>query len=547
MASPASVQHEVTEPLEPLPEVTLLVCLPPRWQELPGDLYAALQPRVDPLDFEREIGSISRRWLATSALVHVLVLATVIWIVPTLPLYMPVVIENRPQKSSAVYYQPPSLPQMEDARPSPAVSARHPGRHPATEAYHPTQTIRISRGSVIRTKVVDAPDPALPKVKGSTANLLAIAQMRQTFLPQLQAPPKPVELRNVPSTIARRSAQEPEVAADLSRLNSSVRALPRLPSSPAPQVRQQKPNPPAIQTSAGANKEAPMVSVSVDPGDAIAIPLEGMPGSLSMSPLGKRVSDSNESKSPAVTNADGSGSTGLHGTNGGPSPDAKAGDTSGTSPHPADSGSRTAAIASGSVPTRVPNLSPGVTVHGGVVSLESFGSRPAAAPAGVVNLGSFGPKAPALNTRTAAVNPPDPPRKPAPIVVVATGRSGGGLSTYNTFKSNFVYTIYFPTSAGMATMQFAEHAPSPGFAGELTPPDPISTPAGWKDTRPAAILLSCELDSSGHVQNLRVLESASQQSADVIEAVRTWRFHPALSAGRPVAVDALIGIGVGRR
>lgn len=185
-------------------------------------------------------------------------------------------------------------------------------------------------------------------------------------------------------------------------------------------------------------------------------------------------------------------------------------------------------------------------MRGGVVSLDGFGPKTPNPQAGVVSLDSFGPKIPASPSSSRERNTADPPRKPAPIVVVATGRSGGGLNSYGTFKSHTVYTVYFQTSAGLATLQFAEHAPSSNYKGDLTPPDALSTevppvPGG------AGIVLSCLLDASGHVRDIRVVEGAASHSQTVVEAVRSWRFHPALSAGQPVAVDALIGIGMSVR
>jgi Gram-negative bacterial TonB protein C-terminal len=58
------------------------------------------------------------------------------------------------------------------------------------------------------------------------------------------------------------------------------------------------------------------------------------------------------------------------------------------------------------------------------------------------------------------------------------------------------------------------------------------------------VVFACVLDESGHLQNLRVV-SGSSASPSLEEAVRRWIFHPALSGSQPVAVDALIGIGIG--
>jgi hypothetical protein len=584
----------------------LLVRLPSRWREFPGNLRAALQPGGAPLKIERKIGTMSPRWLSASALLHIITLVVLVWLVPRLPLDLPVVLDEHPSNYTAIYYQAPSLPQMEDSssEPSSSVSSN------SQEFFHPTQTIRISRGSVIKNKVVDAPDPALARVKGPTANLLSIIQAPLSALPQLQAPPQPVELQKVRSKIALPArtrepqpaaelsrlksipgplpqlpasstqaslpqlqpqpvelqkvqskiarpakATEAQPAADLSRLRNTANSLPRIPtaqSSSLPQLQAQPVELQKVQSKIARPAKAteaqpiadlsqlrntagtsglPTVVISTQPGNVIAVPADGTPGSLAMSPQGRQhpgpggdsgVTTHSAARGPG---ADGS-SHGAANSHGGPGSDATPG-----------------AGSSGGAATGAPNLSPGVTVHGGVVSLDRFGGKTPSPQAGVVSLDSFGPKLPPPPERR---NPVDPPRKPAPIIVVATGRSGGGLNSYGTFKNQMVYTIYFQTAAGMATFQFAEHDSSARYRGDLTPPDPLSTDVPTA-TRGPGIVLSCLLDATGHVQNARVVDGVSPYSQTVLEAVRTWRFHPALNAGQPVAIDALIGIGISVR
>lgn len=606
MASPACVQPESGKPAAPVPEVTLLVCLPSRWKEFPGNLRASLQPGGAPLPIEREIGSIRPRWLSTSAAAHVLSAIALIWLVPKLPLDLPVVLDNTSRNFTTIYYQAPSLPQMEDAGASPRSSRSFHGQ----EAFHPTQTIHISRGSVIRPKVVDAPDPALPRVKGATANLLSITQLPLPSVPQLQTQPvelpkvqskiarpatlaapqpaadlarlrntarslprlpttsassqlplpslpelqaQPVELQKVQSKIVRPANQTgPQPAADLSRLKNTARSLPRLPAASASAVRNPTPKPsPTEANQTGSTKELPSVVVSTQPGDMVAVPADGAPGSLAMSPQGRKQSGSG-------------GEAGTASSARGPDPAAGLSEKTPPGKGPSDNSS-SAAVAhaesasgpaagpgispaggSGAAATGAPNLSPGVTVRGDVVSLDRFATNTSAPQTGVISLDSFGPKVPASRSNSPESSTTNPPRKPAPIVVVATGRSGGGLNAYGTFKSHTVYTIYFQTAAGTVTLQFAEHAPSSIYKGELTPPD------AWSTDVPAphggsGVVLSCLLDATGHLRDIRVVEGAGPYSQTVVEAVRTWRFHPALSAGQPVALDALIGIGTSMR
>ncbi|MBZ5532839.1 MAG: energy transducer TonB [Acidobacteriia bacterium] len=604
MASPAFVPPRAAKRATPIPAVTLLVCLPSRWKEFPGNLRAALQPRRAPLKIERKIGQISPRWLSASASVHVLIIAILVWALPRLPLDWPVVLDEHPSNYTAIYYQAPSLPQMEDSRGSaPSTASSN-----SQEFFHPTQTIRISRGSVIKNKVVDAPDPALARVKGPTANLLSIIQAPLSGMPQLQAQPQPVELQNVQSKIARPAKRaEPQPVAELSQLGNAANSLPRIPTAqssslpqlqaqpvelqnvqskialPAKRVERQSgaelsqlgntsnslpripaayPSLPQLQAqpvelqkvqskiarpakateaqpaadlsqlrNTAGTSGLPTVVISTQPGNVIAVPADGTPGSLAMSPQGRQ--------HPGLA-----GDNGVTTRSAAPSPGAAGSSHGAAKPHGEPGSDATSGAGSpGGAATGAPNLSPGVTVHGGVVSLDRFGGETPSPQAGVVSLDSFGPKLPPPAERR---NPADPPRKPAPIVVVATGRSGGGLNSYGTFKNQMVYTIYFQTAAGMATFQFAEHDSSARYRGELTPPDPLSTDVPTA-TRGPGIVLSCLLDATGHVQNARVVEGVSPYSQTVLEAVRTWRFHPALNAGQPVAIDALIGIGISVR
>ena len=164
---------------------------------------------------------------------------------------------------------------------------------------------------------------------------------------------------------------------------------------------------------------------------------------------------------------------------------------------------------------------PGVDIRGGVVTLDSVGPR-----------------------AVAGTNPSVRPRKAAPMTIVATSRSGGGLAAYGAFKDRTVYTVYLDTTAGQAVLQFAarDGATASASPSGLTPPDPLitDTPGGVG----AGVVFACLLDASGHVQNLRVISSVPPNPA-LEDAVRKWIFHPVLNGGQPVDVDALIGIGVG--
>ena len=74
-------------------------------------------------------------------------------------------------KYDIIYYSGNELPRTEDV--GGAESGRS-GRSGGREAHHPTQTIRVARGSTLRETVADAPKLDLPKSNSAVANLLAL-------------------------------------------------------------------------------------------------------------------------------------------------------------------------------------------------------------------------------------------------------------------------------------------------------------------------------------------------------------------------------------
>jgi len=549
MASPVFVPRDNAQQTTPAPSVTLLVVLPSRWKEFAGNLRAALGPSARRLAIEKSMGRLAPDWLAVSMTAHIVFMAALIWLVPVLPLSLPVVLDERPSQYKVIYYRTPSLPEMEDvpsrnSRPSPASAV--------AEAFHPTQTIRVSRGSALRTTVVDVPEHFLRRVTTPTANLLSLTAVPSAPAPVLEAPPAPVEIRKSTSKLARSaSPAAPSAKPDLSRVGA--RNLPQLPSSKSavslaltPEPNPAAAVPPAMpkahidtvvqqaadlhqaaitkvpeqsleQNPAGtvSTNEPPAIVISTNSADSVGVPAYGGPGSLAMSPKGHPVPDGgvpgtgDKTAAPGRGNGDRASAPGTGNAAGGP---ALGGSGSGT---PASGGK-------GNAGSRT--LSPGITVRGGVVSLDSFGPRTR-------------PPDPDLKKSV------DPARKPAPLIVVATGRSGGGLSKYGVFKSQQVYTVYVETNSGAAVLEFALHNPV-NPSGEITPPDAIKA-----ELPPAAnrtgLVISCWLDSSGNVRDVRLLEGTSANVQAVVDAIRAWRCHPALMGGLPVAVDALIGIGRG--
>jgi len=137
---------------------------------------------------------------------------------------------------------------------------------------------------------------------------------------------------------------------------------------------------------------------------------------------------------------------------------------------------------------------------------------------------------------------PEARRKDVPIAVIATSRAGGGLKAYGAFKNRMVYTIYIDTAAGRVVLQFAAQNSTGAYAAGLTPPDPLITDMPSAISGPG-VVFSGVLDTAGQFQNIRMMAGSAPNQ--VLEALRRWRFHPVLIGKQPVAVDALIGIGVG--
>ena len=74
-------------------------------------------------------------------------------------------------KYDIIYYSGNELPRTEDVG---GAEAGRSGRSGGREAHHPTQTIRVARGSTLRETVADAPKLDLPKSNSAVANLLAL-------------------------------------------------------------------------------------------------------------------------------------------------------------------------------------------------------------------------------------------------------------------------------------------------------------------------------------------------------------------------------------
>lgn len=554
MAQLTAIPPERPKPRIRGPVLTLVV-FPPRRAQFFSNLRVAFSLGPRRLPSEIKLGRAPGRWFSTSMLLHVIVLGLWLMLPKVLPNPPVVVQQEEPSKDNVVYYQADALPEMDDSGGS---KMGHSGRSGGQEAFHPTQVIRVSRGPTILPSVVDTPKLSLPRIKVPAANLLSLAAAPAPAAPVLAPAPVTVPVERTNSRIVM-----PAITAPKPNLRVAPGTMPELTPIPTSAVAKAEPEKaltlpprprPALPTKAnvevasssaselsmaqlqpvpapapagepsatgsGGPMKTETVVISTNSGDAVGAPVNGAPGSLAMSPKGHA--------QPGIGGGGGgSGITPGAGPGSGAAPAGPGGGTSGAGPGSSPAAAVGISVARGSGGSGNNGISviPGVVVSGGVVTL-----------------GSFGPKA-APDAKSSSASQP---RKAAAITVIATARSGGGLDAYHLFKSQQVYTVYLDTKAGPVVLQFAGHETRSAYNGNLTPPDPFNTDAPALPPG-SGIVLSCLLDEAGHVQNVHLLKSALQSTEALLDAVRNWQFHPALSGGQPVAVDALIGIGMGVR
>lgn len=150
-------------------EPQLLLQWEPRWQTFLSNIKPALQ--YTPGRLQVEYSKPRFHSMATSAALHVAVVSLVFSIFTSGWLNGRELRVRPPDFSHVVYYRASELPQISDqGGAQEGLSGKSGGR----EAYHPTQTIRISRGPKLVDRVVDAPHLNLPKTNDPVANLLAL-------------------------------------------------------------------------------------------------------------------------------------------------------------------------------------------------------------------------------------------------------------------------------------------------------------------------------------------------------------------------------------
>jgi Gram-negative bacterial TonB protein C-terminal len=278
-------------------------------------------------------------------------------------------------------------------------------------------------------------------------------------------------------------------------------------------------------TTGGSGTNAGAV-ISTEPGSKVGVPTTGGSGSLAMSPsggdhsgLGGAGGGTGIGHGPGTGSAmtGNGGGAAKAGTGRGSDPDARGGISPGSGPGGAGN------LPAGNPPIR------GVDISGGssVVTIPAFGSDPAAS-------------APTTPGRT-AINQ----RDALGVTVVATASSGGAFEPYKNLLRGEKYTTYLDTSIGTVVMEFADESTAThAFGGTLTAPVGLRTdlPNGMARAR---MVLTCKLDVSGNITNVRVLEAGpAQMTANVLASLRGWKFQPAMRGKQPVEVTAILGFGI---
>ncbi len=284
----------------------------------------------------------------------------------------------------------------------------------------------------------------------------------------------------------------------------------------------------APPSSSGGSGRGTGVVVSSQPGSKIGVPGNGGAGSLAMSPSGgDKPGVGGSGGGSGIGRGTGPGS-GLSGEGSGAAKEgvghgSETTARGGISPYPGPGGAGTGT--SGKAPI------PGVSVSGGsnIVTLPSFGAD------------GGGPN---IIARSSVGKDQEGPG----ITVVGSARSGGAFGFYGMLKGDKVYTTYFDTSLGVASMQYADPSSATHpYAEDLVDPKLMRSdlPANLKHSR---LMIACILDSSGMLRNLRVLESEqSEMTSKVLAALTSWKFRPVFRGDQPIEVNAILGFNIDTR
>jgi TonB family protein len=366
-----------------------------------------------------------------------------------------------------------------------------------------TRSLSSSSSSTLGTPSVIAPPPSLSGAGGGTGNTGGGAGTpRGTLVANNIVPPPPSVGAGTGST-----------GSGLSRSGAGLGAPLDAGTGLAP------------PTTGGSRGNAGAV-ISSQPGPKVGLPSSGGAGSLAMSPTGgdkPGLGGAGAGSSIGHGNGRGSGMSGA-GPGAGKAAAAHGSDADargGISPTAGPGGAGNAP--SGTPPVRGVDISGG----SGIVTIPGFGS----------------------NSSTSDLQTPGhstvKQRQTLGVTVVATATSGGAFEPYKKLLRGEKYTTYFDTSLGTVVMEFADEAATGHpYGGTLTGPTAMRTDLA-SGLPHARMVVSCALDASGNVKNVRVLEAGpAEMTAKVLSGLRSWKFQPAMRGNQPVEVTAILGFGI---
>lgn len=202
-----------------------LIEWPSRWDEFLTAIGPACGRSPKRLAGEAQTGLFPYWGILVSWAFELLLLVAAIVIPAKLASMQPYEPPPKP-KYDIIYYTGNELPKTEDLG---GAEAGRSGRSGGREAFHPTQTIRVARGTTVRETVADAPKLNLPVSNSAVANLLAMKSL-----------PGPAPAEGMRSSLRAPTLSQTAVA-PAPQVNEQLRAAPTLnpgvvpPSAAAPQ------------------------------------------------------------------------------------------------------------------------------------------------------------------------------------------------------------------------------------------------------------------------------------------------------------------------
>jgi hypothetical protein len=131
--------------------------------------------------------------------------------------------------------------------------------------------------------------------------------------------------------------------------------------------------------------------------------------------------------------------------------------------------------------------------------------------------------------------------------IECSSRACGPFARYGQLPGDN-YIFYMETAIGLAVMQYSDPASvSYPYAGRLTDPVPLRLDLP-RHLAHARMVFKCDLDRTGALRYIQVLESGPQVVTSQVEAaLQSWKFVPAKLGDQPIEVSALLGFNIDTR